>query len=248
MIKLALVLSYDGSRFLGSQSQPHKRSVEDELKLALAKIGVFEPVIMSSRTDKGVHSLGQVASVRVNKSWQGRQEHFKKELNRHLSPFVRVGKIWQCEMDFHARFSAKARSYRYFISLKPPNAFNAAYFSHYPNLGGLNIKKANALLVLFKGRHDFSSFSKAGGGVKSYVREIYAARCYFWQGCLVINFKANGFLRSQVRLMVAAFLKALSLDENEAQNAIKAQLENKKNLTRLPASPQGLYLVRVHYF
>lgn len=244
-MKVALNISYDGSRFLGSQSQPHKNSVEDELKLALNHVGIFDAPIMSSRTDKGVHALSQVVSVRIGEFWNKRLKHLKNQINKHLHPAIRLKSIKIVNDNFHARYDAKARRYRYIISHKQLNAFNSAYLSYFESF---DINMANNILKCFIGEHDFSSFMKVGSNSKSSIRYVKKAFCYKFKDYSVITFVANGFLRSQVRLMVSATIKALSLPEQAAKNAILSQLNNTKQITRIPAPPNGLYLARVHYF
>lgn len=244
-MKVAIVFSYDGSRFLGSQSQPHGLSVEDSLKKALACVGVFDAPVMSSRTDKGVHALRQCASVRVGEHWKNNTQRLLEQIQRHLPQSIRLSNIKAVDDDFHARYDACARSYRYIINHAMPSAFNSEYYTH---LSPFDIKKANALLQEFKGTKDFSSFMKVGSDTKSSIRTITTAKCYKINNKTVILLRANGFLRSQVRLIVAAVLKALALSEKDGINAIKAQLDGTKILTRMPAPAQGLYLSRVHYF
>lgn len=247
-MKVAIKLSYDGSRFLGSQSQPNAMGVEDALRMALARVGISSGLVMSSRTDKGVHSLGQVAGVIAGECWQGREEWLKAQLNRHLPLSVRVVWLRKVDDEFHARFSARARSYRYFISTSQPSAFEGAYYSYFKELSKFDFKRANELLKLFCGTHDFLAYMKAGSETKSSVRTIYQARCYPYKNTIVISLRANGFLRSQVRLIVSALLKALKMPPQQATKAIANSLYNAKALTRMPAPAQGLYLVRVHYF
>lgn len=240
-MKLKLIFSYDGSKFQGSQTQPHENGVEDELARALAHVGIFERVTSSSRTDKGVHANNQVAHVKAG-------EHFSdftrltQLINRHAHPHIHVKFIYPVSQDFHARYDARARSYRYVIDHGEFNVFGANYRVFLPKF---DITRANELLQIFVGKHDFSSFMKVGSDTKSPVREIYRAFCYRAGDRTIIVFKANGFLRAQVRLMVAAVLKGLKFQNGD--ELVRAQLENRAIFTRIPAPAQGLYLNRVFY-
>ncbi len=206
-MRLKLVFSYDGSKFQGSQTQPHENGVEDALGAALAHVGIFSKIISSSRTDKGVHANNQVACVECG-------EHFsdfarlKALINRHAHPAVHVKFISRVQDCFHPRYDATARAYRYVINHGEFSPFLAPYETFLPRF---DLNLANELLALFVGEHDFSAFMKLGSDVKSPVRRVKKAFCYARGERSIIVFKANGFLRAQVRLMVASVLKALEL-------------------------------------
>ncbi|WP_122863042.1 tRNA pseudouridine synthase A [Campylobacter showae] len=209
-MRLKLVFSYDGSKFQGSQTQPHENGVEDALGAALAHVGIFSKIISSSRTDKGVHANNQVACVECG-------EHFKDFarlkalINRHAHPAVHVKFISRVQDCFHPRYDATARAYRYVINHGEFSPFLAPYETFLPRF---DPNLANELLALFVGEYDFSAFMKLGSDVKSPVRRVTKAFCYARGKRSVIVFKANGFLRAQVRLMVASVLKALELVKN----------------------------------
>lgn len=209
-MRLKLVFSYDGSKFQGSQTQPHENGVEDALGAALAHVGIFSKIISSSRTDKGVHANNQVACVECG-------EHFsdftrlKALINRHSHPAVHLKFISRMRDCFHPRYDATARAYRYVINHGEFSPFLAPYETFLPKF---DLNLANELLTLFVGEHDFSAFMKLGSDVKSPVRRVKKAFCYARGERSIIVFKANGFLRAQVRLMVASVLKALELAKN----------------------------------
>ena len=206
-MRLKLVFSYDGSKFQGSQTQPHENGVEDALGVALAHVGIFSKIISSSRTDKGVHANNQVARVECG-------EHFKDFarlkalINRHAHPAIHVKFIIRVKDDFHPRYDATARAYRYVINHGEFSPFLSPYETFLPKF---DLNLANELLALFVGEHNFSAFMKLGSDVKSPVRRVSKAFCYARGERTIIIFKANGFLRAQVRLMVASVLKALEL-------------------------------------
>ncbi|ALV64764.1 tRNA pseudouridine synthase I [Campylobacter fetus subsp. testudinum Sp3] len=261
-MKIALTYSYDGSKFKGSQTQPDKNAVEDCLNLALNRVGIFKPVISSSRTDKGVHAISQVSCVECGEFWNERFEWLKKQVNKHTKPYIYVKNIKKVSDEFHPRYDAVARSYRYIIYHNEKNVFLADYVHFYENL---NIQRLNAALKLLIGKHDFKAFYKVGSDEKSTVREIFYAKAYQIYKTkeakfsakfdtkfktqkptlTVINFKANGFLRAQVRLMVANALQACKSDENLSQ--FISNFKEQKPLTRMPSPPNGLYLKRIFY-
>ena len=209
-MRLKLVFSYDGSKFQGSQTQPHENGVEDALGAALAHVGIFSKIISSSRTDKGVHANNQVACVECG-------EHFKDFtrlralINRHAHPAIHVKFISRAQDCFHPRYDATTRAYRYVINHGEFSPFLSPYETFLPKF---DLNLANELLALFVGEHDFSAFMKLGSDVKSPVRRVEKAFCYERGERTIIVFKANGFLRAQVRLIVASVLKALELAKN----------------------------------
>ena len=232
-MRLKLVFSYDGSKFQGSQTQPHENGVEDALGVALAHVGIFSKIISSSRTDKGVHANNQVACVDCG-------EHFKdfarlrSLINRHAHPAVHVKFISRVQDCFHPRYDATARAYRYIVNHGEFSPFLAPYETFLPRF---DLNLANELLALFVGGHDFSAFMKLGSDVKSPVRRVKKAFCYARGERSIIVFKANGFLRAQVRLMVASVLKALELAKSGKSKETDA-LEFKFECTR-KAKPGG---------
>ena len=232
-VKLKLVYSYDGSKFSGSQSQPHGRGVEDVLRAALGRVGIFAPLISSSRTDKGVHALRQVSCVECTVHWE--LSRLKELINRHCAPYIFVRHISPVPRDFHPRYDAVARCYRYVLNHGCPSPFLSDFCVFYPRV---DLAALNAALANFIGEHDFSEFMKSGSDIKSPVRELYVARAYSFRNLTLINFKANGFLRAQVRLMVANALK--SVQSGRKISFLRA-------LSRIPFPPNGLYLSSVSY-
>ena len=218
-MRLKLVFSYDGSKFQGSQTQPHENGVEDALGVALAHVGIFSKIISSSRTDKGVHANNQVACVECG-------EHFKdftrlkSLINRHAHPAIHVKFISSVKDEFHPRYDATARAYRYIVNHGDFSPFLSSYETFLPKF---DLNLANELLALFVGEHDFSAFMKLGSDVKSPVRRVAKAFCYERGERTIIVFKANGFLRAQVRLMVASVLKALELAKSGKFRQTQAQ-------------------------
>ena len=218
-MRLKLVFSYDGSKFQGSQTQPHENGVEDALGVALAHVGIFSKIISSSRTDKGVHANNQVACVECG-------EHFsdfarlKALINRHAHPAIHVKFISRVKDGFHPRYDATARAYRYVINHGEFSPFLSPYETFLPKF---DLNLANELLALFVDEHDFSAFMKLGSDVKSPVRRVSKAFCYERGERTIIVFKANGFLRAQVRLMVASVFKALELAKSGKFRQTQAQ-------------------------
>lgn len=232
-MNIKLIYSYDGSLLSGSQSQPNKNTAEDILKSAISHAGLFDRLTTSSRTDKGVHALNQVSVTKCGDFWDLRR--LKELINRHTHPILHIKDIKQVDDSFHPRFDAKARSYRYILNHSKFSPFlaNYCYFCN-----EVDLDKLNLALSKFIGKNDFSNFMKTGSDTKSSIREIHKAYAFRYKNLTIIKFKANGFLRSQVRLMIANAL-------NECQKNLEFNLD--KPNTRIPTPPNALYLERIFY-
>ncbi|HIC3276053.1 TPA: tRNA pseudouridine(38-40) synthase TruA [Campylobacter jejuni] len=241
MMKIKIIFSYDGSAFLGSATQPHKKGVQDALSEALSHLGIFSPLLMASRTDKGVHASYAVASVECGDHFVN-LEYLQKQLNKFSHPFIHIKKIEKVKDDFEVRFDVKSREYRYIFSHSSYSPFMASYVHFYPKF---DLDKANELLGFFVGKKDLKFFCKSGGDNKTTLREIFIARAYAYRDFSIFHFKANGFLRGQIRLSVASVLKVLEGKMSEKE--LKEQIEAKKQYNHFLAPPNGLYLSRICY-
>ena len=123
-----------------------------------------------------------------------------------------------------------------------PSVFSQAYVRYHDSI---NSAKMKAAIKLFEGEHDFAYFCKNGSEPKSTVREIYKCWFYRYQGYYIFSFEANGYLRSQIRMMVDFLLKIS--DGEFGEKALKEQLEKKKIHSRTLADANGLYLSRIKY-
>ena len=240
-MNVKITISYDGSLYLGSQKQPNKRSVEDKLMEVFNILNIEPNITLSGRTDKDVHATGQVFNIKIPSFWKDLQK-LKEVLNNKLPLSIRVKSIKEVADEFHARFHAKKRVYRYFISNKKLEPFFANYITYFKQI---DEKKINEAIKLFEGVHDFEYFHKRGSGKENLVREIYSATFYKYKDVYVFKFEANSYLRSQMRLMVGFLLKISSgvLTKEDLKN----QLDKKNYIFKVPASPYGLYLSKVKY-
>lgn len=239
-----LVIQYDGRPFSGWQVQPDGISVQGVLEECLEKIvGVRPNVHGSGRTDSGVHAHGQVASVRLRTHHSSRV--IKKALNATLPPAVRIISAKPVDIDFHARFSAKEKTYRYLIiSGKTRSPFSPWYAFWYKYSLSLEpMRKAAGYLL---GEHDFASFMASGSDVKSSVRTITRLDLAMGGGMYSFTVSGNGFLRHMVRNIVGTLILV-------GQGRIKPEdmkkiLESKNRENAGPTAPaQGLSLVKVSY-
>ncbi|MFT7824040.1 MAG: tRNA pseudouridine(38-40) synthase TruA [Sulfurimonas sp.] len=240
-MRVKAVITYDGSAFLGFQRQKTtNQTVTSALEGALRSLEINTPIVGSGRTDRGVHATGQVIHFDLPSYWSD-LEKLKLNLNRKLNA-VSVKHIAETEDTFHARFHAKKRLYRYVFKTQQPSVFERKYISYCEPFDKIVLRKA---LSCFIGKHDFKYFHKTGSGTHTSVREIFQAFYREKNNCHFIYFEANGFLRSQVRMMVES---AMQCARGEMQlSQLREQLEcQKKHCCRL-APPEGLYLARVLY-
>ncbi len=236
-MRICITISYNGTTFLGSQIQVDtNNTIFNQIENVLNEINIYSKPQASGRTDKGVHATGQTFHIDIPKYWQDLKK-LKETLNRMLPKSIDIKKITKVQNDFHARYGAKSRVYRYIIKKSKSNPFENDLVSFYENVDFENIQKN---IKLFEGKFDFINFMKTGSEVNSTKREVYKTIAYKYKDFIVLYFEANGFLRAQVRLMVGALL---SLSKTQ----IKEQLSSKKIHKIKPAKANGLYLVKIKY-
>lgn len=240
-MNVKFTIYYDGTEYLGSQSQPNKLSVEDKLQEVFKSLNIETKIVLSGRTDKDVHATGQVFNAKIPEFWYDLKK-LKDILNRHLPLSIKIRDIKSVEDSFHARFSAKKRVYRYIITKKELTVFNTKYISHLKEFDEEKIKKA---IKIFIGTHDFEYFHKKGSDKDNTHREIFDASFYQYKDLYIFRFCANSYLRSQIRLMVGFLLEIGK--GNLTQEDLKNQLKKEQIFFKKPADPYGLYLTKVYY-
>ena len=238
---IKLTISYDGSKFFGSQIQLNKDTVHGRIQLALKTLGINSKIAFSGRTDKDVHASKQVISFEVPSYWKDINK-LEEKLKSFMPNSIKIHSIEEKQNVFHARFSAKKRSYRYIISKKQLTAFNSSYMAYYDDINEELIKTATKEFI---GIHDFEYFHKKGSEPLSTIREIYDIKFYSHKDIYVFKFTANSYLRSQIRMMVYILIEISK--GNITIEQLKEQLLKKAIHTRRLASPYGLYLSRIYY-
>ncbi|MGB5965816.1 MAG: tRNA pseudouridine(38-40) synthase TruA [Sulfurimonadaceae bacterium] len=241
-MRVKMTIAYNGADYFGSQVQKETdQTVNGQIEKALSLLQVETKVIASGRTDRGVHASRQVIHFDLPPFWQDLNK-LEESLKRILPPSIAIRRMEQVDDDFHARYSAKKRAYRYIISTQTPNPFLADLVTYVNTIDETKIKEA---IKLFEGEHDFEYFKKSGSDTTNFVREVYKTRVYNHNGYTVLYFEANGFLRSQIRLMVG-FLLEISAGRYTKED-LKAQLSLEKQFKLKPAPHQGLYLSKIVY-
>ncbi|MDD3591524.1 MAG: tRNA pseudouridine(38-40) synthase TruA [Sulfurovum sp.] len=240
-MRVKAVITYDGSAFFGFQrQQTTKETVTSAIEQALKSLKIHSEITGSGRTDRGVHATGQIIHFDLPPYWSD-LERLRLNLNRKLA-FIEIKHITKVEDSFHARFSAKKRLYRYVFRTRPPSVFERKYISCYDGFDKTVLQEA---LDCFIGEHDFRYFHKTGSDTHTTVRRIYRAKYREKDNCHFIYFEANGFLRSQVRMMIES---AMACAKGTMQiYELKEQLAGIKKYNHRLAPPEGLYLAKVLY-
>lgn len=239
-----ITLAYDGTDYCGWQIQPGQPTIQGLLQAALERLeGAPVTTFAAGRTDAGVHAEGQVVSFRLTKEWSG--ANLRKALNGNLPPDIRVLETSVVANDFHARFDARSKTYRYRIFVAEiMNPFWVRYAWHYPY--ALNstrlVEDAQALV----GTHDFTAFTVANCETKTRVRTVTEASVEHEADLLTLYFSGEGFLRYQVRTMVGALVEA---NRGRLKAGSIAELIERRDraLIGAPAPAQGLTLLKVEY-
>ncbi|SFV75067.1 tRNA pseudouridine synthase A [hydrothermal vent metagenome] len=203
-MRVKIVLAYDGTSFLGSQKQKEtSNTIFGIFESILSQLGIQQNVVASGRTDKGVHASYQVCHIDLPPFWMDIKK-LQYVLNKMLPQSIFVKKIQKVSSDFHARYDATSRVYRYIIKEGQRDPFLNRFVTF---VDGIDIQKISQNIKLFMGEHDFAYFMKNGSDVKSTIRVISKTFVYQHKGNIILYFEANGFLRSQIRLMVGALLQ-----------------------------------------
>ncbi len=240
-MNLKFTIAYDGSLYQGSQKQPNQNTIEDELLKAFKTLNIQTNIILSGRTDKEVHATGQVFNCEIPSYWTDFKK-LKEILNKRLPSSIKINHISKVADDFHSRFHAKKRTYRYLITTKPTTPFNDKFITYVKDINEDLIKEA---IKEFVGIYDFKYFHKTGSDKDITVREIFETDFYKYKNIYVFKFTANSYLRSQIRLMVG-FLLAISNGKVTIED-LKEQLRVQKHHFKTPAIANGLYLAKIKY-
>jgi len=242
-MRVKIALMYNGTGFMGSQVQSStSHTVMGQLQTALSRLGIETKAVASGRTDRGVHATGQVVHFDLPPHWHDVSK-LKTMLNRHLPPTIRVRSLAPVHPDFHARFSARKRTYRYLLGESAPNPFEWDFVTFVDR--PLDLDLINAAMARFVGTYDFSRFRKTGSDTPNDVRTVYRAFCYRFRGKVVMTIEGNGFLRSQIRMMVG-FLLAINSGRRSIDDLVE-QLACRSDFKIKPAPHNGLYLARITY-
>ena len=245
MAKYKIIVEYDGTDFVGWQKQENGPSIQSSLEDAIKKItSETVNVFGAGRTDSGAHAKGQVAHFEFSKNIL--LDNIRDGINQHLRPLpIAILDVKEVNDDFHARFSAKLRTYEYLIiNRRAPLTFNK-------NLAWGVFKKLNMDAMkeaasIFVGKHDFNAFRSIDCQSSSSIKTIQSCSIETNDQHIKLNVSAKSFLHSQVRIMVGTLVEVGKgkFNSSDVKDIIKSQDRSKAGAT---APAYGLYLKEVIY-
>jgi len=255
--RIALGVQYNGTDWQGYQVQPHGQTVQDKLEGAIARFACKHiGTICAGRTDAGVHALGQVV-------------HFDTDVQRETHAWVRginaflpesIGVRWARELhevipygdadfdpdaDFHARFSARSRTYHYLLynnAVRAPLLAGRAGFSHRP----LDVERMRAAVRPLIGTHDFSAFRAAGCQAKTPIKEMHEITIERHEDMILFTLRASAFLHHMVRNLVGA-LVYVGQGRQDTDWVGELLMGRDRTVAAPTFMPDGLYLANIDY-
>jgi len=257
MRTIKLTIEYDGTTYCGWQRQENAVSIQETVEKAVrAMTGEPSDVIGASRTDAGVHALGQTAHfiTETNIPCDG----FLRGLNSMLPEDIRIVGASEAEEGFHSRKSATSKFYRYAIHTSAAeSALLARRAWHVPN--PLDSKAMKKAAEVFVGKHDFAAFQAAGSSVKHAIRTLHEVKLNFIQrregeknlipvalDGLAIDFKGDGFVRHMVRNIVGTIVE-VGMGKLSAEDIPSIIEGRKRSAAGICAPAHGLYLIKILY-
>lgn len=243
--RVALVIQYLGNRFHGWQRQPQHQTVQEEIEKALESV-LHRPVILhgAGRTDAGVHAAAQVAHFDAPSLIPAHR--WADILNHRLSDGIVIRASAAVDGDWHARFSALWRRYRYTIYTEArPNLFVQPFAWHYYQ-APLDETLIQAALDPLVGRHHLAAFHRAGSDRPHSWVDVHAAECVRRGSFIQIELQASGFLYGMMRLLVGMLVE-VGRGWRSPMQFTQLWTDQRRDEVKYAAPPQGLCLLRVGY-
>ena len=243
-----LEIEYIGTRYFGFQIQNKPNSdeptVQGEITKALTRLFKNSPdIIYASRTDRGVHARGQTLNFKVDTAIP--LQNIKLALNKSLPKDIRVKLIKKVPLNFHSRYEAKRKIYRYIIlNKKEPDVFYRGLSWHINK--PLSLEKMRKTARVLIGRRDFSLFAKNAGKYAAWSRRVFQISIKKRGSFLYIDISGDGFMRNMARRMIS-FLTAAGLDEIAIPRSLKSLPKKSLRYANKPAPAHGLYLWKISY-
>ena len=246
MINYLIKIEYEGTHFVGWQSQKNGKSIQDSIEKVLKKILKTKiRIIGAGRTDKGVHAFSQYASFKVKKKIENKKV-FLESANYFLKDkLISILDVRKKSNNFHARHSAKLRIYEYLIANRQGSlSINKNRAWHVKKKINLNLLKKGAKLL--EGTHNFSTFRAASCSAKSPIKKMNTIKIGKLNDIIKIRFSSQSFLQNQVRSMVGC-LKYLATNKWSIDDFKEAFKSKKRSNCAPPAPACGLYLYKIKY-
>ena len=249
-MRVFCVVAYKGTKYYGWEKQPNQITIQEEIEKAIGQI-LNKPVTIygSGRTDAGVHAKGQTFHFDIEEEKYNEGELMYR-INCVLPASIKIISLKYLKdgSDFHARFSAVSKEYQYRISLNAKNPFRYDE-SWMLKTNDFDMDLFKGAIGKFVGRHNFINFTSKEEDKDGFFREIYAINVGFdgENEEIVVDLCGNGFMRYQIRYMVATAV-AVAMKKEEL-SYIDERLNNvdKRSITAYKGHPQGLYLMKVNY-
>lgn len=243
MRNLKLTIQYDGTKYCGWQKQPNSSGIQGTIEYAIYEITKEKVnIIGSGRTDAGVHALGQVANFKTNSNIPAAR--IPDALNAKLPKDISIIDCQEVSDDFHSRYSATGKIYRYLIYNKPyrsPLYKDISYHVRYD----LDIEKMRVEAQSLLGTHEFKGFMSSGSSVKDTVRTIHNISIEESGDLIVLEMEGNGFLYNMVRIIVGTLVDiGRGRIDKPLEEIIASQDRGEAGHT---APAHGLFLKKVHY-
>ncbi len=244
MRNIKITVQYNGSNYCGWQSQPNSLGIQGNIEEAIYKITKEKvKIIGSGRTDAGVHALGQVANFNLSSNIP--TDKICGALNSKLPEDISIIDCEEVNEDFHSRYSAKKKTYRYLISntrYRNPIYKNISYQVKYD----LDMDKLKSEAKSFIGTYDFKGFMSSGSQVKDTVRTIEDINIYENdEGLIIIEVTGNGFLYNMVRIIVGTLV---DIGRGRISTPLKEIiLSQNREMAGHTAPGNGLFLKKVYY-
>ena len=244
MKRVKLVVAYDGTNYRGWQIQNNGETIESVLNRAISSLtGEDIHVMGSSRTDSGVHAMGNVAVFDTEARMA--TDKFSYALNQRLPEDIRIQNSCEVPSDFHPRYQKTVKTYEYRILNRefPLPAYRLnTHFTYRP----LDIARMQEAACYLEGEHDFQSFCAAGAQVKTTVRTIYELTVEKEGDLIVIRITGNGFLYNMVRIIAGTLMK-VGMGEWEPERMTEILEGRDRKLAGPTAPAKGLTLMEIHF-
>lgn len=244
-MKIALLIEYDGTDFAGWQIQPGVRTVQQEIENAFSLVLQEKiPITASGRTDSGVHALGLVAHTTMDDAMTMRLDKLAEALNGNTGRDVVIRSIRKVTDDFHARYSAVDREYRYTIFKRRTALYRNSSWFVWEKLDMASMKRAAFHVV---GEHDFTSYSKRSDDVDHYRSIVDTCELEELDQSMIFTIRANRFVRGMVRSLVGALVEVGKGKLNEKRFIELLDNPTEENRAKYLAPAEGLTLWKIRY-